>query len=406
MGMRSRLLLLGRHPVLVAALAMQVAIGFVLACAACSAGIALWQQATVPSGVADDELVLVHPPYFADGRQVPTADVLAVLRAVEGVRHASALNQVPYGDRAWHAGISTTPLPSPRLRASVYLADEHALETLGARLARGRGFRAAEFQAYDGDSSRLHDTGVPVIVTAALAQQLSPDRDPLGLPVYVRGDIPLQVIGVIEDLALPAGAQHPDHGNLGLLLPLSMAHATDAHFLLRVPAPEQAQRIRDIGHALRDAFPAWVATAPIPLSSLRSRSLSPGKQHLWRLMLAVAGWSSLTLFAFLVAGQWWLQHHPQELSLRRALGASQAQVAAELRLEYLWVACAGMLAGFAFLRLVATRAWPSLANASVIVALVVAAALLALVRLAIASPLRATRSIPPHLVSRSPSVRL
>lgn len=406
MGMRSRLLLLGRHPILVAALATQLAVGFVLACAACAAAITLWKETTAPRGIADDEVMLVHPPYFADGRRVPTTDVLRVLRAVDGVRGVSALNQVPYGRNAWHAGISITPFQSPRLMSSVYLADEHALETLGARLVLGRGFGPDEFHAYGGDSSRLPDSPLPAIITASLARQLYPDRDPLGLPMYVRGATPLRIIGVVEDLALPAGAHHPDHGNLGMLLPLKVANATDAHFLLRMPAAGQAQHVPVVKRALRDAFPAWVATTPTPLSSLRWESLAAERQHLWLLSLAVAAWSCLTLFAFNVAGQWWIQQHPQELSLRRALGASQRQVDAELRLEYLVVACAGMLLGFAFLRLLATGAWGSLGNPSLFVIVGVAALLMALVQLAIAWPLRATRSIPPHLVSRSPSVRL
>ena len=108
----------------------------------------------------------------------------------------------------------------------------------------------------------------------------------------------------------------------------------------------------------------------------------------------------------MLGGQRWVQEHARELSLRRAAGATGRQLARRLRLEYLGLACAAASVGLAggqwlLPHLVRGSAPPSHG------ALVAAAAWAMLaVQLAAAWPAHLARRIPPHLVSRSPSVRL
>jgi putative ABC transport system permease protein len=406
MDMRPRLLLLGRHPVLVTVLIAQLAIGFLLAGATVSALVSLWRAESAPSGIVHQELLLVYPLQFADGRSVHSADFIAVMGAIDGVGRVAAANQSPFGYSSWISAVGITPRPSPQLKSSIYLAGEHWLETIGASMRNGRDFLPSEYQSYSGDLSRLHGASLPVILNASLAQRLYPDTNPLGRAVFLPQGIPLHIVGTVNDVALPMNGRHLNHGTLGLFLPLRMERAADAHFVLRVPAADREAIAREVEHTLRAVYPSWVATAPVKLSSLRAKGLAMERQRLQLPMLAMAGWLVLAVFAFTVAGYWWLHRHPQELSLRRALGASQRQIAAELRLEYLLVTGVGVTVGFALSRLVPTETWPSLADASSTSSVLICVMLVALVQLAVTWPIRKTRDIPPHHVSRSPSVRL
>ncbi len=99
--------------------------------------------------------------------------------------------------------------------------------------------------------------------------------------------------------------------------------------------------------------------------------------------------------------------HQQEISLRRAFGATDTQLAHRLRGEYLMLAVIACAIGMAVAALLARLmpAWTlPLPSFGTCAAVVVGTVLV--VQLAATWPVRLTRRIPPHLVSRSPSVRL
>jgi hypothetical protein len=103
-----------------------------------------------------------------------------------------------------------------------------------------------------------------------------------------------------------------------------------------------------------------------------------------------------------------MQAHAQEFSLRRAAGATGCQLARRLRCEYLGLAGMAAMAGLAcggwLLPRIAPDGWVSAPSLGAMLAAAAWATLA--VQFAAAWPARLARRIPPHLVSRSPSVRL
>ncbi|MEL1265400.1 ABC transporter permease [Pseudoxanthomonas putridarboris] len=406
MSMHPRLLMLGRHPGLMALLVVQSAIGFVLACSAWSGLRSLQIAQDAPSGIAHDELLLVRPLRLADGRAPSSSAVLDVLRRIRGVERASASNQSPFGyTSSWNFDVSAEHRHR-RMVASAYLGDADLLETLGATMRTGRGFVPGEHRDYGGDPSRPHETPLAVVVSATLAQQLYPGQDALGRPVYLHKRIPLHIVGIVEDLPLPVNGRRLNDGTRALFLPLRMVDATAAHFLIRTDASERDRIARDVEQALRAAYPSWVAETPATLSSLRTNSFAPERRRSALIALACAGGILLAMFGSFSTGQWWLQRHVQELSLRRALGASQRQLAIELRLEYFVLTCPGIALGLALSRGVPANIPPSWIDTSPAAVASVSALLIVLVQLAVAWPIRKATGIPPHHVARCPSVRL
>lgn len=398
-------LLLGRPHAGTWLLAVQLAIGVVLGLHAGHAVEALRAARTAPSGIDDDRLLLVPWMTMAAHAKPETEAVLRTLRAVPGVASATASNQAPYGSSAWSVEVEADTVPGPRHLASAYFADDAFLATLGLSPARGRGFLRHEYRADAGDRHRPHMASAPVLVSGALAARLYGDADPLGRTFTLVSGARLHVVGVVERIPQPASAHHSD--GAVLVLPMRMARADEAQFIVRHQgdAGTVSERIRA---ALATAHPSAVVAAPVPLSTLRERSLQAPKRGARVALLACIAWWVFCLGMLVLGGHRWIREHAQEISLRRATGASGAQLARRLRWEYLLLALGACLPGLAC----AAWALPQLAPGrdafapSSWTVLATIACTAAVVQLAAAWPVRLARRIPPHLVSRSPSVRL
>ena len=399
----SSFLLLGRHHAGIGWIALQLAIGVVLCLQAWQALVGLHVARTTPDGIDDTGLLLVPWMQMAPASDPGVADVLGRLRNVPGVLSATAANQAPYDATAWSVQVWTATHPATKHVVSVFLGDEDFASTLGMATSAGRHFMTHEFRDYRGDQTELQAGTHSVLVSSALASRLYGRSDPLGRPLLMAPGARLRVVGVFERLPPPAGAR--DTGDLAVVLPVRMSRAADARFIVRHAADPEivATRIRA---ALSTAHPSVVVAHPVDMAALREASLHAPRSRAWWWSGACIAWWLSTLGLLMLGGQRWVQEHAREFSLRRAAGATGHQLARRLRLEYLGLACAAASVGLAggqwlLPHLVRGSAPPSHG------ALVAAAAWAMLaVQLAAAWPAHLARRIPPHLVSRSPSVRL
>ncbi|SDR18505.1 FtsX-like permease family protein [Pseudoxanthomonas sp. CF385] len=398
-------LLLGRHHAGTWLIALQLAIGVVLCLQAWQAVTGLHAARAMPDGIDDAGLLLVPWLQMTPGSDPGVADVVRRLRNVPGVQSATAANQAPYGNSAWSMHVWMSARPAERHVVSVFLGDERFAWTLGLATVRGREFLPDEFRDYAGDQTDLHAALGPAIISSALARRLYGDADPLGRTVWTAPGARLHVVGVIDRVPPPASAR--DTGDLAMLLPVRMVRAGDAQFLVRHTgdADGVASRIRT---ALAAAYPSMAVADPVGMTSLREASLhAPRMRARWSVGACVAWWFS-TLGLLMLGGERWVQAHAQEFSLRRAAGATGRQLARRLRCEYLGLACMAVMAGLTCGGWLLPRVAPDgLVSTPSMGAMLAAAAWATLaVQFAATWPARLARRIPPHLVSRSPSVRL
>ncbi|MBD9480940.1 ABC transporter permease [Pseudoxanthomonas sp. PXM02] len=401
----SSFLLLGRPHAGTGWLALQLAIGMVLCAYAWQALLAAHAQRAAPTGIDDDRVLVV--PWFqpAHGEDPGSASVVRTLRALPDVESVAVGNQTPYGTSAWSAHVWAGDEVRSRPLATVYLADEAFLSTLGLAPSQGRRFATSEYQDYTGDQRRLHTDPAPALLSAALAQRLYGTADPVGRTLQVLPGKQLRVVGVIPTIPLPATAHRPD--GTALVLPVRMTRAGDAHFFVRHTGHTDALAMR-IRSQLAARYPDAAIAAPVSLMELRAHASSGAMRHAWTSVIACLAWWLSTLGMLVLGGHRWVHDHRQELSLRRAFGASSAQLAHRLRWEYLLLAAVAALSAVIIAAVLLPRLVPAwMASASSPWILPVATVVTAvLVQLAATWPARMVRRIPPHLVSRSPSVRL
>ncbi|HEV7269259.1 ABC transporter permease [Pseudoxanthomonas sp.] len=402
---RSRLLLLGRHPWWTSLLVAEVVAFIMLASLAWSA----WRAMPTPPPVLPEDEITVFPRLdTVDNVPLPSADVLELIRSVPGVRHAAVANQSPYSfDVSWAARVWKDDAQSDNAVVAIYFGTDGMVQTLGLQLIEGRDFAPADLSVYSGDQTRLHARGAPAIISASLAERLFPGTSAIGGRLHIHHDAPLTVIGVVA--ALPAAGngfrQNPE--GFAILLPTAPADARVGPLLVRSASGERVRVSTAVERMLKKAYPRGLPAASRPLSADRI-AMASLRPLLPRALSAAAGLAALVLLATLLfATEWMARHQRLELSLRQAFGATRHQIVREWGLELGALAGLGaMFGGLIAGSPIASRlsgGLPLLSPLHTVLLATACAAALALVATWLA--MRAFR-IPPHLVSRSPSVRL
>lgn len=179
----------------------QVALSLVLVVAAGLLIGSFRRLARLDPGFRSDGVLVVSADWsnldLADDRheRFPRA-LLERMRAVPGVRHASASLVTPIGGAIWNESVVVGDLgPQDAGDADVWFngVTEGFLDTYGTALLAGR-----DFTARDGP-----DAAPVVLVNQTVARRFFGDASPLGKHIYLNsaGGIgaPLEIVGVVED---------------------------------------------------------------------------------------------------------------------------------------------------------------------------------------------------------------
>jgi putative ABC transport system permease protein len=411
MQLRPILSTLRRHRLTATLLILQVAFTCAIVCNVVFLVAQRVQRVSVPTGIAEAELSIVHSSGFTrdESAQARHAVDLAVLRAVAGVRSVVAVSDslpLSMGDSS--RGVCPDEASLKRamqqhsvdgtgcVEPSVYDGTPGLIGTLGLRLAAGRDFRPDDYVV--GDS---HLPAVAVI-TRVLAQRLYPGQDPLGKSMYM-GEAVVRVVGVVDTLLRP-NLRQPGVDGYSMILP----EKPDQRFVTYVlrSAPQDRARV------LRDARAALLAASP-------NRLVNPERMEAYTQMRARFFQRDTTMIGLLVASalallfvtalgiaglaNFWVQQRTRTIGIRRAIGATRADILRYFQVENFLIVAGGTLLGMLLavalnLLLMSRYELPRLPLWYLPVG---ALALWALGQLAVLAPaLRASR-VPPVVATRS-----
>jgi len=350
------------------------------------------------SGMADNELVVLGTHSIGDnpGADADTREDLAALRAIPGVRAAALVAGIPYGEGQNISGVNLRPgQPTATLHATLMSAAAGLPDVLGVKLVAGRDFRADEvLGAEEVQKSNFRLAGC--LVTQAMANRLFPGQDAVGKSIYVFGDEPLRVLGVVERLV----ATRPDRGDESdlytLILPVRETF-DGGEYVLRT-TPDQRQRVlRDAMAALERVDPHRVAQAHRTFEDMRSGFYAADRAMVALLVGVCVALLVVTAFGIVGLASFWVQQRTRMIGTRRALGATRGQILRYFQAENLLLTSAGialgMLLAFAINRWLMTQyELPRLPAAYLPLG---ALALWALGQLAVLAPARRAAALPP-----------
>jgi putative ABC transport system permease protein len=403
MEIRPVLSALLRHKTAAALIVVEVALSCAIICNAIFLVNARVQRMDRPSGIVEQELLHIAATSLMPGRSpdVTRREDLAVLAAVPGVKSVTSINQMPYGNSTWASSINLTPeQPEPTREASMYLDDGTLVETFGMQVLEGRDFEPGEFvdiQALEEPSSTA---GVPAaLVTRSLAEKLFPGESALGKDIYVFGDSPIRIVGVVSQLIQPG--QHRIVGDYeAMIFPVRVSQGD---YVLRTEEGRRAEVLKAAVDALLRAEPARIIDKQETVTDMRRAFYSRDRSVVWLLVCVCAALLVVTALGIVGLASFWVQQRTRQIGVRRALGATRGQILRYFQLENLILATLGILLGmllaFGINQLLMSRyelprlPWQYLPAGAVI--------LWILGQVAVLGPARRAASVPPAIATRS-----
>ncbi len=357
------------------------------------------------TGLAENELVVigVRGTVASDQNDDVTAQDLAALRALPGVKSVALVNQMVYGRNSNNSGVGTKPgQQQGRVSASNYNGSEGVVATLGLKLVEGRDFKPEEYVLGSWFNQQEQRTMGQVIINRGLAEKLWPGESALGKPMYVFGERPTTVVGVVEKLPHPYPGRRAESEGAAMLFPIKPSYR-GAQYVLRTEPGKREALIKAATAALDKHDATRITAEGKLLTEMRAAYYAQDRAMVWLMGGVIVALMVVTAFGIVGLASFWVQQRTRMIGTRRALGATKAQIRRYFQLENFMLSSAGIALGMG--GAVALSLWlmriyeiPRLPLAYLPVG---ALALWALGQLAVLAPARRAASLPPVQALRS-----
>jgi putative ABC transport system permease protein len=299
------------------------------------------------SGIDEHNLVVVNLAGIGKGTdaRAVTAQDLAALRAIPGVKSVASTNMIPFGRSSWNTNISTIANDPNGINAANYMGGPDLLDTWGMHVIAGRNFMPDEYVDFE-DAENDRAFVASVLITKDLANRLFPGESAVGKPVYIWKEKPQIVVGVVDYLARANVNNGPDTVGFSMILPATLPFSQGGTYLLRVDSPERrAEVMAAIDATLNKVDPARIILHKKTFDEVRREFFEQDRAMAW--LLAGVSLALLIVTALGVVGlaSFWVQQRTRQIGIRRALGATRADIRRYFQLENFILATAGIVLG-------------------------------------------------------------
>ncbi|HXS03803.1 MAG TPA: FtsX-like permease family protein [Rhodanobacter sp.] len=309
------------------------------------------QRMDMPSGVAEHELLQIQVADVTSPSNpyARLAEDVAVLRQVPGVLSVASSNQVPFGNSSSNGNIRLDPAqPERTLNATTYFG-ENLVPTLGTRLVSGRDLQPDDFVDVEaalkalgtGDSKSLpHVT----LITRTLAERLWPGQNPLGRLIYLTPTVGLRVVGVLDSLARP-NAYDEAKAQYTMVVPIRMGANKDQSYLIRTRREDRASVLAAALAALKKADPQRVVTTKRTFDEVRRKFFQDDRAMAGMLVGVIVALLIVTALGIVGLASFWVSQRRRTIGVRRALGATRANILHYFQTENFLLATLGIALG-------------------------------------------------------------
>jgi len=403
MELRPILSTLLRHKTAAALIVLEIAFSCAIVCNALFLINNRLERMHRPSGLDESHLVFLRVngiSHDAEGNAVTRAD-LDALRAIPGVRAVTTINQATFANSMWMSSIKLRPDQEDSTMATTnYMVGEGGLDALGLKLVEGRDFKPDEYRNAD-------DNNYPsVILTRALAAHLFPGASALGKSIYVFGDQPHHVVGIIEHLAKPRDAGPGAEYDMSMLFPVRFNYMDGGIYAINVADPARRDAVLDQAkQVLSHIGPTRIVSVNTSrtLEDLRTRYYRNDRAMAWLLVAVSAALLVVTALGIIGLASFWVAQRTRQIGVRRALGATRAQILRYFQTENFILATVGIVLGmglaYAINQLLMSKY--ELPRLPLMYLPVGAVLLWALGQVAVFWPARRAAAVPPAIATRS-----
>jgi putative ABC transport system permease protein len=387
-------------------LLLQVAATCAVVCNVSAMVVHRLQRMTMPSGVDENVLELISVRDLQ-----PHADVLArhqadlaSLRAIPGVQAVAAVDSLPFSRDMWQVDSSRTGSArdaSGGMLLTLYSGTRGELSTLGVKLIAGRDFSPSDYvpMRVRDNYSGLNDVA-SLIVSRDVAEHYFPGGSAVGKQIRI-DDRDRLIIGVFDQMGSPSPGkmQSPDNTVFTPMLP----DDTGVTYVLRC-------RPRDCDVVGRKAGDLLLANAsdrllkpPERFSDLRKEYFQRDRTMVGLLLVSALGLLFVTGLGIAGLANFWVQQRTRTIGIRRALGATRADILHYFQTENFLIVgggiALGMVLAFAVNLLLMTHY--ELPRLPLVYLPIGALALWGLGQLAVLGPALRAAAVPPVVATRS-----
>lgn len=336
---------LTRHKLTALLLMLQVSFTCAIVCNVAFMIVDRVQQLHQPSGVAENELVLIDSTDLDENAQplVRHDADLAALRAIAGVKSVAAVDALPFNHRDWSNGIALVQDGPAPAAATAFNGTPGELATLGLHLIEGRDFLPNEYVPLGSAHDWNGIDQVPVVIlTRALADKLFPGQDPLGKAIYPN-EQPVRIVGVVDHLRRPQahGSSDSDYATLFPLLP----DANDVTYVMRTAPQDRERVLKQATEALNRLHTNRILRRAQTFEQLRADFFHRDRTMIALLMAAALGLLVVTALGIAGLASFWVQQHRRSIGIRRAVGATQGDILRYFQFENFLIVSTGVALG-------------------------------------------------------------
>jgi len=345
---------LRRHRAASALIALEIALTCAIVCNAIFLLHDRLSRMEHPSGVVEDELVVVRltgTDAQSDAGSLTAQDLIA-LRAIPGVRSTAATNMVPFGSSSSNTDVSTVLDDVNSTSAGFFLGSADLLKTFGVKLIAGRDFVPDEYLDLD---TVLANRGhiASVIITRDLAERWFPGKSPLGQALYVYGKEPQIIVGVIDRLARANDVARPNDvsaevSGYAVVMPVRMSYAEGGgNYVLRVDPTRKGEVLAAVGPTLNRVSPSRIILDRQTFAEVRQGFFKADRAMAYLLVGVSLALLIVTALGVVGLASFWVQRRTRQIGVRRALGATRGDILRYFHLENFILTSAGIVLGMA-----------------------------------------------------------
>jgi putative ABC transport system permease protein len=336
---------LTRHKLTALLLMLQVSLTCAIVCNVAFMIVDRVQQLRQPSGVAENELVLIDSTDLDENAQplVRHDADLAALRTIAGVKSAAAVDALPFNHRDWSNGIALVQDGPAPATATAFNGTPGELATLGLHLVEGRDFLPNEYvplgSAHDWNGI---DQVPAAMITRALADKLFPGKDPLGKAIYP-DEKPVRIVGVIDHLLRPQAHESTDN-DYATLFPM-LPDANDVTYVLRTDPQDRERVLKQATDMLNHLHGNRILRHVQTFEQLRTDFFHRNHTMIALLIAAAIGLLIVTALGIAGLASFWVQQRRRSIGIRRAVGATRLDILRYFQLENFLIVTAGVVLG-------------------------------------------------------------
>ena len=342
---------LRRHKVIMWLLMLEIALSCAVICNGVFLVVQRIQHMDMPSGIAEHELVQIQQAPIAPplDRYARAQEDLAALRQIPGVQAVGMSNQVPFGGESSNGNVMLSPTQPHRTLSAAEYFGENMVQTFGLHVIAGRTLRPDEYVDADVVIKALADGSdkgfpMPMLVSQALATRLWPQQSALGKLVWLTPTASFRVVGVVATLAR-ANAYNTATAQYSMIIPLRMGADKDQSYLLRTRSEDRQRVIAAAAAALKRIDPTRVITHTRTYDQIRGDYFKDDHAMAGMLVSVIVAVLLITGLGIVGLASFWVAQRRRTIGVRRALGATRADILRYFQTENFLIVTFGIVLG-------------------------------------------------------------